>query len=308
MNQLSRRPLAPMRPLAVSTVVGSGPKPAPGTLPVLLWGTLCLGLLLLSLAAPRTVDNLRTRTVDAIAPLLAVLRWPVDGATAQIDVAVDWLTLQQRAEKLEAENRTLRGWYREALALKAENDALRRLTVTPPQTVQRIATAPVIADPGGSFVRSVLVLAGRRDGVTRTQAALAAATGVDQAVIGRVVDTGERSSRVLLLTDLNTRVPVMLADSGLRAVLAGDNTDRPRLLHVADPAAVQRGQVLLTSGDGGIFPPGLPVGRIVGVQDNTIRVEPFADLTALNYVELIAAGPDGGSAIEPEFQNKRNLD
>lgn len=308
MNLQTRRSLAPVRPLAVSTAgVGTG-RPAESRGPVLLWGGLCLALLLASLASPRTMDNLRERTVDLLAPVLAVLRWPIDGATGQLEAAVDWLTLRERAATLEQENEALRGWYREALSLQQEVDALRRLAMVPPQSVTRVATAPVVADPGGAYVRSVLVLAGERDGVTRTQVALGAAQGVDQAVVGRVVDPGERAARLLLLTDLRMRVPVMLADSGLRAVVSGDNTAQPLLIHVADPAAVQRGQVLLTSGDGGIFPAGLPVGRIAGVQDGTIRVEPFADLTALHWVTLVSAGSDGVGPIDSEFLNRRDAD
>ncbi|MFX4941244.1 rod shape-determining protein MreC, partial [Acinetobacter baumannii] len=86
-------------------------------------------------------------------------------------------------------------------------------------------TARVVADPGGPFVRTVLTTAGRRHGVRKGQAAMAG-----PGLIGRVIEVGEWSSRVLLITDLNARIPVVMENSRQRAVLSGDNSEMPRLL------------------------------------------------------------------------------
>ena len=106
-------------------------------------------------------------------------------------------------------------------------------------------------------MRTVLVNAGTDDRVARGQAAI---TG--EGLVGRLTEVGNRAARVLLITDLNSRIPVTIESSHANAVLAGDNSERPRLLYLPSPDAVKIGDRIVTSGEGGVFPPGLPVGVV----------------------------------------------
>jgi rod shape-determining protein MreC len=131
-------------------------------------------------------------------------------------------------------------------------------------------------------VRTALLNAGRRDGVEKGQSAV---TGAGLA--GRVIETGERSSRLLLLTDLNSRVPVTLEASRWRGILAGDNTARPRLLFLPNSAEVAVGDRVVSSGDGGVAPPGLPIGVVAQIAEGEIRVQPFVDWDRLEYLSVV---------------------
>jgi rod shape-determining protein MreC len=143
-------------------------------------------------------------------------------------------------------------------------------------------TARVIGDSGGAFVRSVLVNAGTAQGISKGQAAV---TG--KGLAGQVVQVGYRSARVLLITDINSRVPVLVEGSRKRAILAGDNGILPRLTFMPVNASVVPGDRVVTSGHGGVFPPGLPVGRITVADDGVLRVAPFFELDRLEYIRLV---------------------
>ena len=123
---------------------------------------------------------------------------------------------------------------------------------------------------GVTFVRSLLVLAGKSDGVIKGQAAV---TG--QGLVGRVTAVGERASRVLLVTDINSRIPVRVDRTRERAVLAGNNSSSPSLIYLPPETGVQVGDRIVTSGHGGVFPKGIPVGivTVVDQRDNLDRIK-----------------------------------
>lgn len=231
------------------------------------------------------VEGLRTRATDAVVPILDALSRPVATATGVLDRVGELADLRADNERLRLENARLMQWQQAALRLDAENRSLRALLNYKPDPAATFVTARVVADPGGTFVRSVIVTAGRRDGVRKGQAALAG-----HGVIGRVVEVGEWSARVLLLTDLNARVPVVLEATRHRAVLSGDNTDQPRLIHLPPDASVAIGERVVTSGSGGLLPAGLPVGIVASVGDQTVKVEPMVDLDRLEHVQIVDYG------------------
>jgi rod shape-determining protein MreC len=149
-------------------------------------------------------------------------------------------------------------------------------------------TGRVVANSGGSFVHSVLVLAGSGDGAAKGHVAVAA-----EGLVGRVTEIGERAARVLLLTDMNSNVPVVLERGRERAIAAGDNSRRLRLLFLAPAAQPQIGDRIVTSGHGGVFPPGIPVGAVVGFRDGVALVQPFVEAARLEYVRLVDYGLGG---------------
>jgi rod shape-determining protein MreC len=151
-----------------------------------------------------------------------------------------------------------------------------------------------------------MVNAGAEQGAARGQAAVA-----EGGLIGRLTEVGSRAARVLLITDLNSRIPVVIPGvtpaSRTSAVLAGDNSDRPRLVFASEPKAIRIGDRVVTSGDGGVFPPGLPVGIVASVDPGGARVEPYAELPRLDYVLLVDYGLAGGlpQPVPTGFGRKR---
>jgi len=251
---------------------------------------LSLGLLVLSRSQPVAVENIRVHVLDSLAPVLDAVSRPMNFVAAQMRQAADYVNLESENERLRAENARLAQWQNSALTLQNENRELRALLNYKAEPRQASISARVIADTGGPFVRSLVITAGRDDGVREGMAAM---TG--DGLIGRVVEVGNWSSRILLLTDLNSRIPVMVVDSGDHAILAGDNVAQPKLLYLPQDAALATGSRVVTSGHGGVFPPNLPVGVVVGAQHGVYEVAPLAALGRISHVRLIDFSLQGGA-------------
>jgi|SRR5579883_583624 len=255
-------------------------------LPILVLASVTM--IVLGKADTLLFERVRTAFADVAAPLLGALSQPVAAFDSIVERAHDVLGLYSENARLREDNARLLQWEQVAQQLGTENARLRELLKLTPDPAVSFVSARVIANSGGSFVRSVLVDAGSRDGVLRGQAAI---TG--EGLVGRITDVGDRAARVLLLTDLNSRVPVALDGSRERAVLAGDNSDRPRLLYLPLRSEVKVGDRIVTSGNGGIFPPGLPVGVVAAIEDGIVRVEPFAELSRLDFLRIVNYGLNG---------------
>ena len=105
-----------------------------------------------------------------------------------------------------------------------------------------------------------------------------------------MIEAGQRASRILLLTDINSRIPVIVGPTRQRAILAGDNTDEARLIFSRDQMSVVPGDKVVTSGVAGVFAPGLPVGVVTSVTENDIRVRLYYQRDRLEHVRIIDYG------------------
>lgn len=234
------------------------------------------------------VERVRTHATDALAPIMDVASRPVDAVRDGVEEANALLDIRGENARLREQNAQLLRWQAAARKLEAENRELRALMNVKDERAASYITARVIADTGGTFAHSLLLNAGSSDGIRKGQAVM---TG--EGLVGRVQETGARSARLLLLTDLNSRIPVLVEPSRVRAVLAGTNTERPRLIHLPPGAVVSPGERVVTSGHAGAFPPGVPVGAIATVSDGAIGVQPFVNRARLEYVSILDYGLDG---------------
>lgn len=238
-------------------------------------------LMLLGKADTLLVERIRTAVGDAAAPILEFIARPIDSISGAVEGIGELADLRARNVSLERENERLRHWQTVARRLEAENTALRSLTDMAPDPRLRFVTARVVGDQGGAFARSVLVNAGNRDGVAKGQAAI-----TSEGLAGRVAEVGVRSARVLLVTDINSRIPVLVGEGRDRAILAGDNTNQPRLRYLAPGTEIRPGDHVVTSGHGGIFPPGLPIGVVTQASETALRVQPFVDWAHMEFLRL----------------------
>src|SRR5262245_51460467 len=177
------------------------------------------GLMVLGKVEAPVVERVRTTVVDLLVPILEVMARPIRAVATLGDRMGAFGDLYAENRRLRDETEQLMQWQIIARQLEAENRSLRDLAHFVPEDAVSFVTARVVADVGGTFVRSILVTAGTRDGVAKGQTAM---TG--DGLVGRVGETGERASRVLLLTDLNSQIPVLLENSRERAILTGDNS------------------------------------------------------------------------------------
>jgi len=247
-------------------------------------------LLILSKTQPEAISLVRTQTTDFLVPVLDVMERPVQAVQSAGTFFRNIVFLRAENLKLREENARMVEWQNAVILLEKENRELRSLLKFKAEPRVSYVSARVIADTGGAYTRGLIITAGRVDGVHENMAVM---TG--DGLIGRVIEVGDWSSRVWLISDLNSRIPVSIAETGDRAVLAGDNSSQPKLLFLARDASVPEGSHVVTSGHGGIFPPNLPVGTLKEVSRGTYAVLPTADLGRVTYVRLVDFGLEGGA-------------
>ncbi|MBX2834781.1 MAG: rod shape-determining protein MreC [Micavibrio sp.] len=239
-------------------------------------------LLLVSLVRPQVTEAFRMAVVDVTAPVVEVVSLPFQSAALFLRDVSGLAALQSENVRLKEENLRLREWHQTALMLEAENKSLRDLLHVKMDPQNKFITARVLSDSGRTFAKSLLVSAGTENGVRKGQAVMSAS-----GVIGRVIEAGQKVSRVLLITDINSRVPVLIENSRLHAIFSGTNDDDGRLTHLPQDTTVANGARVITSGHGGIFPYGLPIGVVKNEGNGTITVRPYVDFRRMIYVRIV---------------------
>ena len=255
--------------------------------------SLAIALLFLGKANIAAIEKMRMATTDLLTPVLTTISEPVN-AFHNVVARVQKLTsLIDENERLREENARLLKWQAVGRTLEQENENFRQLLNALSDPLVLPITARVVGDSGGPFVRTLLINSGRRDGVRLGQAVVA-----PLGLVGRITEVGERSSRVLLLTDLNSRIPVVLEKSRYKGILVGDNSTAPLLEFLPTNATIAPGDRVVTSGDGGMLPAGRPIGIVSSVTDRRVRVQAFTDWSRLEYVSVLRYDLPGMSGPE----------
>jgi rod shape-determining protein MreC len=261
------------------------------TLPVLI--VFSLALMLLGRATPLVPERARISLSDALAPVYALVDAPILAARSGARSVRGVFQLESENRRLRLENDRLRHWYDVAMALDAENATLKGNLHWVPDPSLSYVTARVVADAGGVYARSVLLAVGPHSDIRHGEIALDAG-----GLVGRVTEVGARSARVLLITDMNSRIPVILEKNRARAMLVGANAPSPRLLYVQDGLHPEEGERVVTSAEAGAFPAGLLVGTVHYTASGQIEVTPAADLGRLEIVRIFDYGLSG--IVPPE--------
>lgn len=247
------------------------------------------GLLLLSLTLlaagqrqPQFTDTLRATITAALLPLVEVVSQPAESMNAALQWTGETVNLYSENAQLRQANARLTQWQAIALELQYENQALRRLLQASFAQDMKFRTARVVTGGAGTFAHSLLINIGEDQGVRKHQAVINAA-----GLVGSVIEADGERARVLLVTDINARTPVLLERTRDRAILAGQNSGEMSLMYLEDPAQVQPGDRLVTSGDGHTLPPGLPVGEVTDRRGDQVSVRPLVSASRLDYVRVV---------------------
>ena len=249
---------------------------------------LTFALMLIGKADTVFVERTRIAITDAVMPIFRILSQPANAIAGTIANVRELAAIREQNARLRDDNGRLLQWQSIAQRLEVENRSLKALLALIPEPTAKFVSARVVGDTGGTFAQSVLITAGTGDGVGKGNVVM---TG--EGLVGRVMQAGTRSARVLLITDINSRIPVVVGEAGNRAILVGDNGLRPRLLYVGAKTVVVPGDKVTTSGDAEAFPPGLPVGRVARVQDVIVEIEPYFSRDKLQHVRVVDYGLSG---------------
>jgi rod shape-determining protein MreC len=256
-----------------------------------------VGLLAVSRGQTELTHSLRGAVDDFAAATMQVFAAPAAEANRWIEGVGTFLTVYEDNARLRDENVRLRMALGELGELQRKVRRFEELLRVPTEAPVAGVAGRVIADLSGPFVRSMLVNVGSTDGVSRGQAVVD-----DRGLLGRVIGTGKRSSRILLLTDLNSRIPVIIEGANLKAILVGNNTDRPTLEYLPPGSQLTAGSRVLTTADGGALPPGIVVG-VVEKGKRSPRVQLSTSERRADFVRILRymapVDVDGAAGGEP---------
>ncbi len=267
-----------------------------------------VGLLVLLLLAiftlwridsPR-VERFRSALIDRFVPSMQWAMAPVTWVGSVVEDYQSYSRLLAQNQQLREELKQMRQWKEAALQLSQTNARLLDLNQVRLDPRLTHVTGVVLADSGSPFRQSVLLNVGARDGIVDGWATM---DGLG--LVGRISGVGEKTSRVILLTDSNSRVPVVVQPSGQKAILSGDNGDLPPLDFLEDQTEVRPGDQVFSSGDGGVFPAGLLVGSVVLGNDKRLRVALAADYKRLEFLRVLRSHAletitDQGALLAPD--------
>ncbi|WP_428483426.1 rod shape-determining protein MreC [Rhodopila sp.] len=261
------------------------------TLPMLILAS--FALMLLGKADSVVAERVRLALADALVPIYAAMAGPSERVQAAVTELADLWAMRAENARLRDENERLHRWQSIALALDAENQRLKASLRWIPNPPASFVTARVVADAGGVYGKAVLLSIGPHHGIRRGEIAVD-----ERGLVGRVTDVGARTARVLLITDLNSRIPVMLEASRAHAILIGTNGSRPRLLYWPEGTVPQEGERIVTSAEADAFPANLPVGTVHYAGGGTPEVEPAAMLQKLELVRIFDYGVNDIASAE----------
>lgn len=250
-------------------------------------------LLLVGKADISAMNSIRSVFSGLTVPVVDVISVPFRAVYSMMDSMVAVANLREENLRLQEDVRRMQQYRRRAEILQSENRQLRSVSgaIIPPQATP--VSARVVALNSGSFAHSVMVNVGARAGIRKGNAVT-----TNDGLAGIVIDVGPKHSQILLITDINAMVPVILSASSWPATTAGLNSNVMDLRFLPAEASSSIGDLVQTSGHGGVLPPGIPVGRISEIDGEKITVRPVVDLQRLSFVTILTLDEDPGYAID----------
>ncbi|PWG03683.1 rod shape-determining protein MreC [Sphingosinicella humi] len=253
-------------------------------------------LLIVAMVDPRGFNALRGAALDATLPISSAGRAVVRGVTNSGEAVSHYFMAASQNDDLKRQLEATHNRLVEARALELENRRLKRLLKLTKDLTEEVATTRIVSSSFDSSRRLATIAAGRGDGVQ-----IGYPVRAPEGLIGRVVETGHFASRVLLLTDGASNVPVQLAREGTPAMATGlgDGTIEIKPLELGENP-FKRGDVFVTSGTGGIYAPGIPVAMVVSADRDRTIARPLADPARIDFAVVQSLyEPAAGEPLAP---------
>ena len=262
-------------------------------LAVIILFLLSFFLLLMNKMSNKNMSEVSSASMQLLSPVIRVITVPAKGVYKIVTYFRDVTNVYSQNKELKAENLRLKKIQNRFKAVETENLLLGRLlNYSAPEDAKYI-TAQVISEDSTNFSNSVIAYLGNNHNVKIGQIALN-----ETGVVGRIETVGGNYARIMLITDVNSKIPVIVERNRVRGILSGDNTASPKLMFTPFDVELEIGDVLVTSGVAGGFPAGLPIGTIYEIDDKQIKIQPLSDLNRLEYIQIVDYAADFESLKE----------
>ena len=228
----------------------------------------------------KPLNKVRSFIKDIIFRGAVVVSSPLEGVENFANFFEKHVNLYTNYNELIEENKKLQSSIVEQDFLKLENTQLRKLIEEQVRTSSNLVSARVIIDKQSPYLNSFVINVGSNKMVKNGMAVLDGKN-----FVGRIVDVNYFSSRVLLVSDLNSKIPVLSEPTGTHAILSGHGTNKPTLDYLPKNHEIEEGNVIYTSGKEGIFSPGIPIGK-AKITNSKINILLFSDLNQITFVNV----------------------
>ena len=242
------------------------------------------------------VDHLRFVLVDSLVPVIEIGLEPGKLLQRGVGVLRDIGNAQRNAEELNIARKELERLRQDIRELQHENSSLKKLVDLVDVPDEAAISAKVLADTSSPFSHSLLISAGSENSVE-----LGWPVTDGDGIIGRIADVSRTAARVILLTDPSSRIPIKILPSGTRGLAVGDHTAQPLVQLLERVGRANPGDRVLTTGEGGVFPPNYLVGTLAINPDGRVRVLPSADLRDLIHLKVVRYRPQDFDRTEPRL-------
>ena len=240
-------------------------------------------------------ERVRMAALDKLIPNFEWILGPLRGLSSVSEGIGAYSTLVKENRELRLKLQKMRNWREAAIRLEEENSQLLDLNNVRVNPSLKYITGLVLSDSGSSFRRSLLLNIGTFDGIKDGWAV------VDSSgLVGRIFGVGEKLSRVVLLIDSSSRIPIKIEPSGKKALLVGDNSLRPPIEIVENMEMVRSGDRVVTSGDGKVLPSDVLVGHVIRDADQRLRVKLVANYGRLKFLKVIKTHTFDSSDVRGE--------
>jgi len=228
----------------------------------------------------KPLNTIRSFIKDIIYRTAVVANYPTKIFSGSYNVVEDHFNLYKDYNNLKKENEELKSKYSKSEFLELENSQLRKLINEQTESQSNLVSARVMLEEQSPYLNSFVINIGANKELKNGMAVLDGKN-----FIGRIVDVNFFSSRILLITDLNSKIPVISEPSGNHAILSGHGDNKPTLEYLSENHKIEQGDKIYTSGKEGIFAPGIPIGES-NVLGDLVEVDLYSELSEITFVNI----------------------
>jgi rod shape-determining protein MreC len=243
---------------------------------------LCLVLIVTSKANHKITNNISMAIASVAVPFSSAISMPLNSVVNLATGFQELMNAKNQNAKLLQENHQLKSLYIKSLNISQENKQLKDIVRYASVKSTQFTAAHLISRSHQSYSHNAFISAGENRNIKENNVVI----GKDS-MIGRVYQVGSKKSRILLVSDINSRIPIIVSGSGVKGILAGDNGEIMEILYLGKDHPVEVGDLVFTSGDGDTIPPGFLVGSVVKIGKYSAFAKMAENVNSLDLVGVV---------------------
>lgn len=272
-------------------------------LELLFFSILAVFLIFTSRINPDFTNDISYKVIRISSPIASIIEAPFKIGSKIIRGTKYLVFIKQENDRLLKENTKIQTLHAEAINIQKENEQLKKITNFAEKYEIEYKTARVIYKTDSAEILSVLINAGKDQNIQKDSIVLGS-----KGMIGRVVEVFPNLSRVLLINDSNSRIPIITSKSRTRGILGGDGTNNLKILYLDDKHKIEEGEYIYTSSDANMITPGIIIGKVIKVRDVNVEVKPYENLNNVNLITISTIiennTQEGQDKLSEETNNK----